>query len=125
MKKFITTAVLALAVSAFVSGAAFAHCGSCGVGDPKKAAEHAKGHADHAKAKAEEAVAKAGMHDCCIAAAKEGKGCCGQDAAAVKAAYADQVACTAAQAGMHECCAKAMAEGKGCCGEDAAGLKAS
>ena len=120
MKKIITTAVLALAVTALMSSAALAHCGSCGTGDAK----HEKSHAEHAKAKATGADAKADMHECCIASAKEGKGCCGKDAAAVKAAYADYTAAAAAKADMHECCAGALASGKGCCGKDAAALKA-
>jgi len=68
---------------------------------------------------------KAALHKCCTDAAQAGKGCCGKDAAATKAAYDDQVAGEAVVAGMHKCCAGALTAGKGCCGKDAAALKAS
>ena len=69
------------------------------------------------------------MHECCAKSVAEAKGCCGKDAAALKADFnlkagkALTTAC-AVEAGMHECCAKSLAEAKGCCGKDAAALKA-
>jgi hypothetical protein len=80
-----------------------------------------------------QATAKqASLDECCIESAKADKGCCGQDADAVKAAYAsyqagcaDKAACEAAVADMGKCCVAAVEAGKGCCGKEADALKAS
>lgn len=88
---------------------------------------------DAAKASAGEAratkMAFASMHECCAAAAQADKGCCGQDAAAVKATFANQLVDAKAQVAtldsMHPCCAEAVQADKGCCGKDATALKAS
>jgi hypothetical protein len=112
MKKFAYAAVMALALVAMISSFAIA-------GDhPQKGAEHAKKMTEKVKTVAGE------MGECCVAAAKEDKGCCGKDAETVKAAYADFQAVTAVKADMHKCCATAMAAGKGCCGMEADALKA-
>jgi hypothetical protein len=78
------------------------------------------------------AAKQASLDECCIESAKADKGCCGQDADAVKAAYAsyqagcaDKAACEAAVADMGKCCVAAVEAGKGCCGKDADALKAS
>ena len=75
---------------------------------------------------------QAKMGECCIESAQAGKGCCGKDADAVKAAYAsyqagcaDKVACEAAVDDMGKCCVAAVEAGKGCCGKEADVLKAS
>jgi hypothetical protein len=88
---------------------------------------------DAAKASACEAratkMAFAAMHECCAAAAQADKGCCGQDAAAVKASFATHLVEAKAQVAtldsMHPCCAEAVQANKGCCGKDAAALHAS
>ncbi len=68
------------------------------------------------------------MHECCSAALAAGNGCCGKDAAGLKADFTQKVAyhkaAVAVKADMHKCCAEALDAGKGCCGKDAAGLKA-
>ncbi len=68
------------------------------------------------------------MNKCCAAAVKDGKGCCGKDAAALKADFNQRVTQEktdmAVKAGMHKCCAAAAVNGKGCCGKDAAATKA-
>jgi Tfp pilus assembly protein PilW len=111
MKRFSYAILMALALTALVSTAAMAGGEECA---------------------AKTAAAQVKMGDCCIKAAKAGEGCCGKDAATVKAAYAgykegcaDKAACEAATADMHKCCAEAMAAGNGCCGKDADALKAS
>jgi len=48
--------------------------------------------ADKAACEAAMAEAKADMHECCAAALAEGKGCCGKDAAALKADFDKKVA---------------------------------
>ena len=57
-----------------------------------------------------------------------GKGCCGQEADALKASYEKKVAyhtaAAAVKADMHKCCAEALEAGKGCCGHSADELKA-
>jgi len=78
------------------------------------------------------AAKQASLDKCCIESAKAGKGCCGQDADAVKAAYAsyqtgcaDKAACEAAAADMGKCCVAAAEASKGCCGKDAETVKAN
>ena len=128
MKRFIYASVTALALVAVLSTAALANCGSCG--------PEAK-HTHKAEAKQAAVTCDVAMGECCIASAKAGKGCCGKDAATVKANYASykaacETSCTATQAAtkaayadMPECCATAVAAGKGCCGKDAKALKTS
>lgn len=65
------------------------------------------------------------MGECCVKAATAGEGCCGKDADAVKAKYADYQANEKALDGMHACCATAVVAGEGCCGKDSAALQAS
>jgi len=108
MKKFAYVSVLALALVALLSTVALAG--------------HGHGH-DHGK-KAEKTAMTAEMGKCCITSAEAGKGCCGQDADALKASYADYKAVSAVNADMHGCCAKKLAASEGCCGMDAAALKA-
>jgi hypothetical protein len=68
------------------------------------------------------------MHECCAAAMKEGKGCCGKDADALKASYEQKVAyhqaSASVKADMHKCCAASLEAGKGCCGSSAEEMKA-
>ena len=73
---------------------------------------------------AKQAAHLTGMHECCAEAAAAGKGCCGQDAAAVKAQYANFQASERALAGMSPCCAAKVTVGQGCCGMDAGALEA-
>jgi len=108
MKRFTYAMVMAVALVVMVSSFAVAGGPAC-----KTAAKQAK------------------MGECCIESAKAGKGCCGQDADAVKAAYAsykegcaDKAACEATVADMGKCCVTAVEAGKGCCGKDADVLKA-
>ncbi len=74
-------------------------------------------------------MALASMHECCAKAVQADKGCCGQDAAGVKAAFATQLVDAKAQVAaldsMHPCCAEAVQASKGCCGKDAAALSAA
>ena len=132
MKRVVYALVTVLALVAVLSTAALADCGSCG-GE--------KAHATKVKADAKASK----MGECCITAAKAGKGCCGKSAEEVKVAFASykahcEATCTAAEkascaaheeaskaatADMHECCAASLKEGKGCCGKDADALKAS
>ncbi len=108
MKRFTYAMVMAVALVVMVSSFAVAGVPEC-----------------------EAAAKKASLDKCCIESAKAGKGCCGQDADAVKAAYAsyqegcaNKVACEAAAADMGKCCVAAVGAGKGCCGKDADVLKA-
>lgn len=91
-------------------------------GGPACSASQAKGACDAAATKAASLVP---MSECCQTAAVAGTGCCGQDAAAVKATFADFQASQHALAGMHPCCAAAVAKSEGCCGKDATALKAT
>ena len=95
----------------------------------KSAAEKAACEATCTEAdKAAYKAASADMHKCCATALADGKGCCGKDADALKAYYADLVtyekAAAVVMADMHKCCASAMAEGKGCCGHSPEEMKA-
>ncbi len=87
--------------------------------------------ADQAACSASQAACKAAsadMQECCAAALKEGKGCCGKDADALKASYEQKVAyhqaSASVKADMHKCCAASMEAGKGCCGSSAEEMKA-
>ena len=121
MKRFTYIMVLAVALVVMVSSFAMA-------GEP--AGKQTSKQTTKPVCKA--AVKQASMNECCIESAKAGKGCCGKDADAVKAAYAsykqgcaDKAACEAAAADMGKCCVAAMEAGKGCCGKDADALKAN
>ena len=109
MKRFTYAMVMAVALVVMVATFAVAGGPAC-----KTAAKQAK------------------MGECCIESAQASKGCCGQDADAVKAAYAsykegcaDKAACEAAVADMGKCCVAAVEAGKGCCGKEADVLKAN
>ena len=73
-------------------------------------------------------AAKADLHACCSESLEAGKGCCGKDAEALKADFAQKVmahrAVETVKADMHPCCAEAVGADKGCCGKDADALKA-
>ena len=134
MKRFTYAMVMAVALVVLVSSFAFAgdDCKSkttastkAGCSEAEKAAcEATCTEADKAAYKA----ASADMHKCCATALADGKGCCGKDADALKAYYADLVtyekAAAVVMADMHKCCASAMAEGKGCCGHSPEEMKA-
>lgn len=103
MKK-IATLLAVVALVALTAGSAMAHCGSCGPKASKAHKEKACSPRNASTCSTDKAMseccvaayeakvcsakaARASMHDCCVKALDAGKGCCGKDAAAVKAAY--------------------------------------
>ena len=143
MKRTMTILVTLLAVVALVSSFAMAGDESPAKNTPAKTASCGDKVADAKAVSADQAAcaekaacadkaacdaAMADMHKCCAESMAAGKGCCGLDAAALKASFEQKVAfhkaAAVVQADMHKCCAEALTAGKGCCGLDAAALKA-
>jgi hypothetical protein len=130
MKRLSFSLVLALALIAMLAFAAQADCGNCST-KSKGCAAKASGCVSKAtgcgsKSAASASTASLTMGECCRAAVEAGKGCCGMDAEATKAHYANFVAAEKqVKQSMHECCAAAMAASKGCCGKDAEGVRAA